>query len=343
MPCSLTRRLFFAAGLAATLATTLRVSAQPASKSLSGKARQTEAALDQLLTTLEANVDDYTHSVPSFLCDEHTISEMEPTPNPGGTLRTVTDAVFRVRRYSDPDFPAAPSQLNESRILKAVNGKPPSPNAEDDPARAGAPMSVVGIFSNGLNLVALSGKACFRYKLHPARKNHPYDKIVIEFEDLPLKDRAEDCPSNGSISGRATISQSSLRVVRLETTTRNHQSQLGFMETWDWAIDYAPVTLSGKTFWMPAAIRSKAVPDTGSTSATFTSGRRGGGSTNTIQNHPLTYTLDARYSDYHLLNVTSRIVPTAEANSPTPPAPAPTVPAAPEAAPSASSVPPPNR
>jgi hypothetical protein len=282
--------------------------------------------LDALLVALEANIDSYNRSVPGFLCNEHVSSNMEPTTDPGG-FRHDADSVFRVRRAAQPN---GTSHLVESRTLKTLNGKPAPPTASDtdvdpdDPLAAAppqAPMAVFGIFSNGINLVAYSGKLCFRYKLHPARPNHPKDRIVVDFEELPPSERDDDCPSNGKISGKETIDQATRRAVRLQTTTTNHLSQFGYNETWEWTIEYAPVTLSTRVFWLPTTIRSRAVPDINAlTAGAYAAPTRRGGPGSPNSARPLTYTLEAKYTDYHLLNVTSRIViPTANPDlSPTP-------------------------
>ena len=295
---------------AAVLAAWLLLPGDAASQPSSG-ARAKEAELESLLAALEEHVQDYAHSVPSFLCKEHVVSEMEPTPTPGGSTRIVTDSVFRVRRTLEPD---GQTTLKESHALQAVDGKPAPADATEETAQLIAPMAVFGIFSNGLSLVAAPAQECFRFKLHPARPGHPKDRIAIEFDELPPQQRASDCPTNGSISGRAQVDQASLRVLRLDTKTRDHINQQGFRETWEWGIDYAPVALSGKTFWMPTTIRSRAIPDpVAAQDFTAVTNRRSGGSTLTnTSSRPLTYNLNAKYTDYHLLNVVSRVVPEGE-------------------------------
>jgi hypothetical protein len=320
------RLLLVAIGAATRLAMAQQPSAPDASPAptLSRDTKPASNTLDSILAALDANVASYSRSVPSFFCNERVDSEMEPAPGPGGTRRAVIDATFRVRRSTDAD---GHTTFKESRSLKSIDGKPPP--ADADSSGLIGPVAVFGIFSYGINLVSASGEACFRYRLHPRRKNHPGDTIVIDFEDLPQRERAADCPSNGELSGRAFINPSNLRMLRLETKTRDHTSVEGIKETWDWKVDYAPITLSGKTYWMPTAIHSKSVSDeaAGPGVAIGGGGRRGGGSTATMgpsAGRPLTYTLEARYSDYHLLTVSSRIVPVTDADSapaPNPPPP----------------------
>lgn len=269
--------------------------------------------VDALLATLEANLNSYLHTVPSFLCKERIVSEMEPSSAPGGSQRTVTDSVFRVRRTLDP---IGSSSLEESHAVQLIDGKPAPANATEDTAQAIAPMAVMGIYSNALNLVALSGKECFKYKVHAARADHPNDRIVVDFEDLPAAHRSSDCPTNGRISGRATIEQQSLRILRIETRMDDHINLDGAKERWNWSVDYAPVVLSSTTFWMPSAIHSKAVPKSlpADPYPAANASRHGSAVLGSLGRRSLTYTLDAHYTDYHLLNVTSRVLPQAEAD-----------------------------
>jgi hypothetical protein len=282
----------------------------------SGPEAAKPAAMDAILAALDANIASYDHSVPSFLCNEHVVSLLQPTYGVAGYQRTITDSVFRIRRTTTADDHTS---LQESRLVKAVDGRPiaksTTTDASEDTTMLGGPMSVFGIFSGGLSLVSTPAKICFRYHLHPQRKNHPGDKIVIEFENLPLKERAAPCPFGDQTSGRATINPATMRVVRLEAKLREYELRPGEKETWEWKIDYSPVVLSGMTFWMPSVIRSTAVPNVVAEApgATNTSGRRGGlGATMSTQpasqSPPFTYSLIANYSDYHLLNVTSRII-----------------------------------
>jgi hypothetical protein len=318
----LSAAILLAAGLAIPLRLPAQAPERPSPQTAEG--RPTDNDLDGILAALEANVADYSHSVPSFLCKEHVVSEMEPMPNPTGFVDTTTESIFRIFRAPGAD---GQSHLHESRVLQTVDGKPPRKDSDDETSALEGPMSVVGIFSGGLNLVSASGKACFRYKLHPARRGRPADRDVIEFEDLPPQQRDPSCPYTDKISGRAFVELESMRVVRMETKMRDHPTPLGFTETWDWAIDYAAVTLGGKTFWMPATIHSRAVPNpSAAADATSSSGggRRGGGASGSSRGSPLTYTLDAKYTDYHRMNVVSRIVPASVADEKPVPEPAPT-------------------
>jgi hypothetical protein len=79
-----------------------------------------------------------------------------------------------------------------------------------------------------------------------------------------------------------------MQVTRMELTAPHHQINAGEIGVWNISIDYAPVSFVGQIFWMPAAITSTAIP--------------------TEVYAPTAYSFSARYSGYHKLEVTSRIL-----------------------------------
>jgi hypothetical protein len=80
-----------------------------------------------------------------------------------------------------------------------------------------------------------------------------------------------------------------MQVTRMELRAPNHAINPAEVGMWYISINYAPILLVGQTFWMPTALTSTATPNDVYT--------------------PTVYSFSARYSDYHKLEVTSRIVP----------------------------------
>jgi hypothetical protein len=74
----------------------------------------------------------------------------------------------------------------------------------------------------------------------------------------------------------------------MELTAPHHRIHSGEVGVWNISIDYAPVSFVGQIFWMPITITSTATP--------------------TDVYTPTIYSFSARYSDYHKLEVTSRIL-----------------------------------
>ena len=240
--------------------------------------------LGEILQRLEANLDRYDTGVPSFFCDEHALSSRV---QPGTRDQdTTTDSVFRLKRAANPDHTTA---LVESRAIKTVNGKPSTAQDMDGPAL------LSGAFEGGLAVVSLSQTACMKYALQRINKNRPAEPYIVRFATVLTPQNTAACLLQEKSNGRAFIDPASMQIARLELTTPRHVIIPG--DTYEsqvvgkrvLTVDYAPVLLSGKTFWMPSAITMRSVSD----AATFA---------------PTTWSFRATYRNYHKLEVTSRIL-----------------------------------
>ena len=232
--------------------------------------------LDEILDRLESNLQRYDKQVPNFFCDEHVVSLLVYGKH---QQSTVTDSVFRLKRVSGDHEKEV---LSESRELKAVNGTPTEGADVTGPAVLG------GVFSGGLNAVSLSQKACMRYMLQPLKTERADEPYVVQFESLPGAKHRSGCVLNEEGSGRVFIDRASMQVKRMELTVPDHVIMPATVGVWRISIDYSPVLLGDKTFWMPATIISTATAS---------------------QESRTVWSFDARYSNYHKLEVTSRIVP----------------------------------
>ena len=237
--------------------------------------------LDEVLQALQSNLQNYDRNIPNFFCDEHVVSQIFP-----GTRRdiTVTDSVFRLKRVVDSDHATS---FVESREVKSVNSGPAGSITADPPAL------LDGAFEGALAVVSASQQACMRYELKRNRGAY-----VVEFktrEDVPQQ---SDCLLQEKAHGRAYVDAVSLQITRLELTTPHHMikddAQSGWSDPlkgeWVLAVDYVPVLLDGKSFWMPATITSRVTSDPNSF-------------------HSRTWLFKATYRDFHKLEVTSRVVP----------------------------------
>jgi hypothetical protein len=245
--------------------------------------------LDDILLGLENNLHHYDTSIPSFFCDEHVVSQMFPAP---ASQNTVTNSVFRLKRDVNPDNTTS---LDESREIKTVNGRPPT--SQD----INGPSVLSGVFEGGLALVSLNQKACMHYTLERIRTNRGQSPYIIRFATVDAVQRTDSCLLQEQGKGRVIIDPASLQITRMELTVPHHTIDPGYrtpggyrfpptIGQWVLSVDYAPVQLSGQTFWMPATI----------TSHTSTG-------TNTFK--PTFWSFVATYRKYHKLEVTSRIVP----------------------------------
>lgn len=255
--------------------------------------------LGEILQRLQANVDQYQALVPSFFCDEHVVSTIVPDPT---NASTVTDATFRLKRVPNPDAEGK-TILEESHEVKRVNGRPATGDT------VGGPGFLRGAFSNGLALVSASQQVCMRYTLGPMRKNNSSDptmiQFAIQFASVPAANRPRECGMQEDVNGRVLIDPETMQVTHLEFTAPRHfigtaaspfpgYDASPIVGRWDVTVEYAPVLLGGKSFWLPTKVSDRM-------------------RSNFVQNR---WSYDASYSNYHKLEVTSRIVPASEAPTP---------------------------
>ena len=254
--------------------------------------------LDDVLEGLQANLHDYRQTVPDLYCNERVESTMQGR---GTNLKTVTEATFRLRKRRLED---GTIEFEESRVLRKVDGRPVTANVE----KLSGPAILSGVFSTGLDIISEEERGCYKYTLHAgagrgvpdkqsadnsATANQAADKrdaekmVVVEFKDLPQGERERACVPFESTYGYAVIDPVSMHVVLLEKTTPNYGRIAAMKGEWTWTVEYGPVQLLGKTFWVPKTIRS----------------------TSMTKDHSYTWSFDGTYADYHLFHAESRIVP----------------------------------
>lgn len=233
---------------------------------------QQTPTLDEILLRLQRNLDRYDQQVPDFFCAEHTTSSQTYAKR---QQRTVTDSVFRITHTPSGPF-------TEEHEVQTINGTPAKGQNVNGPA------ILSGVFSGGLDAVSLSQKACMNYTLEPITPGHSNNSYLIRFDTLPNARRQSECVLREEGSGRVFVDPSTMQVTRMELTAPHHRIDSGEVGVWNISIDYAPVSFVGQIFWMPATITSTATPTEAYT--------------------PMVYSFSARYSDYHKLEVTSRIL-----------------------------------
>jgi hypothetical protein len=235
---------------------------------------QAKSALDQLLSRIEANTEQYKASVPSFLCDEHIVSQELHD----GSLKheTTVDALFRVTRST-----SQPGTLDESREVKAIDGRPSGSK------KISMPISFSGGFSGALaKFLSADSRQCFEYQPDLSQPS-PSGTEAFTFvaRQAALKEPA--CASiQPGTTGKFVIDSATAQVTHIERTVPytvgKDQSVLGTA-----AVDFAPVTLNGNTFWLPFTV-SASTSETPKTPA---------------------FRFTAHYSNYHRFSASSTILP----------------------------------
>jgi hypothetical protein len=228
--------------------------------------------LDDVLQQLDANLHHYEAQVPDFFCSEHVVSSQ--TYNHKLQI-SINDSIFRLERVSHPGDAA---RFEESREAKAINGTPV------EGKQIHGPTILSGVFSGGLDVVSLSQQSCMSYALEPTKPGEPY---VIQFATLPGKHA--NCLLTEESSGRVFIDPATMQVKRMELIAPHHTILPQTIGVWRITIDYSPVLLEERTFWMPATIASTAIT--------------------TYDENQTVWAFDAVYSNYHKLEVSFRILP----------------------------------
>ncbi len=280
--------------------------AQPSQPGTQQEVKQpaSDPATNQLLLRVWMNFAGSLASLPNVFAEEHVVSSVTtaysaPSKNGGhasemdSTIDSTVDSIFRLKRVSTDGKTA---DLIESREIKYVD--------HHDAAKAQTltgPAILIGAFNRAPNVFSPQARDCYDYRLLPNMRHNPdvsalflhAQVLVLEYAlKLPLPAGAH-CPVREQTTGRAFIDPSSLQIVRLDQQRPRHDDASGRPTAWSWSIDYAQVTMGGKHFWLPRTISSK---------ATSLDGRR------------LKWTFLATYGNYHLMTVTSTVLPVANSS-----------------------------
>ena len=263
-----------------------------------------DPATDELLLRVWDNFAAYLSTIPNVFAEEHVVSNVTSAygrPSRCGvhdcvlisTVDTTIDSIFRLKRFSSDGKTA---DLIESREIKSVDHHA----AAKDQSLTG-PAILIGAFSYAPNVFSPQLKDCYDYRLLPNRRHNPgvavlflrADVLVLEYAlKSPLPAGAQ-CPVREPTMGRAFIDPSSMQIVRLEQQRPRHVEGSRPPVAWSWYIDYARVMMGGKHFWLPKTISSKA--------SSLDGGR-------------FNWSFLATYGNYHLMTVTSTILPVANSS-----------------------------
>jgi hypothetical protein len=265
------------------------------------KQAASDPATNQLVLRVWDNFAASLGSIPNVFAEEHVVSSLTTPYNAmsknavhdsqmDSTIDSTVDSTFRLKRVSTDGKTA---DLIESREIKYVDHH----DAVKGQSLTG-PAILIGAFSRAPNVFSPQARDCYDYRLLPNMRHNPdvaalflhAHVLVLEYAlKSPLPAGAE-CPVREQTTGRAFIDPSTLQIVRLEQQCPRHDQGAGLPVAWSWSIDYAQVTMDGKHFWLPKTISSK---------ATSLDGRR------------LKWSFLATYNNYHLMTVTSTILPAA--------------------------------
>jgi hypothetical protein len=258
--------------------------------------------LDDVVDRLQVNLDSYEKLIPSFLCDEHldsTVHQNGGTPavnfdpamhQDGGAsavnIETIAESIFRLKRDEHDDHTVF---LNESREIRTIDG------LAADGREIDAPSIVSGFFSGGMAVVSDDERQCMNYTLEPIKPGKP---IVVRFSSVAAGVRPSSCILQEDGSGRVVIDPASMQISRVEFKIPHHVDFSSgpkgpkTITRWNVAVDYAPVKLDNRIFWLPRTVQSDSNSST------------------------VDWSFRATYRNYHKLEVTSRIILPGDAPKP---------------------------
>jgi VWFA-related protein len=265
-----------------------------------------DPATDEILLRVWDNFAGYLSSIPNVFADEHVVSSVTTAyndPSKSGvhnseldsTITSVIDSIFRLKRVSTDGKTA---DLVESREIKYVDHH----DAAKGQSLAG-PAILIGAFSHAPNVLSPQLKDCYDYHVLPNMRHNPdvaalflhAHVLVLEYALKPSPPAGAQCPVREQTTGRVFIDPSSMQIVRLEQQRPRHDEGAAHPIAWSWTIDYARVTMDGKNFWLPRTISSKA--------SSLDGGR-------------YKWSFLASYGNYHLMTVTSTILPASNHSKP---------------------------
>ncbi|HEY4380528.1 MAG TPA: hypothetical protein VGN01_09295 [Acidobacteriaceae bacterium] len=248
-------------------------------------AQQSSLTVEEVLAHARDNVSDFQKSIPAFIADESVLSERFESAVLKDRMNI--ESSFQVKRTSPDD------STHETRQVRLVNGIPPK-----DPHKIQPPWTFSGGFANVISFV---NSKCDDFRL--AQPPDARTIVVLANPKPAAADRPASCSAE-SYTLKAVIDPATFQIIHLEQTTQDAvlklpmAAHLPFMESFpesrnnvlSWAVDYAPVELGGKTFWLAKSVTSD-----------FQDKK---------QKKPVHLHYEARYSNYHRFTSTSTILPT---------------------------------
>lgn len=246
--------------------------------------------VDAVLARVRANVTAYTASIPNFICDESVDSRRTGGSKVKDEMKIQSS--FSLVRSSDG------KDLRETRVKNLVNGSKPKNQ------KVSLPYSFTGGFANVIEFV---NDKCASFAFAQNALPNGNGPILIAAEPKPASpDLPAYCAREGKQSAqtKAVIDPKSFQILHLESSAQDISfglaSHVPFVpvpsthNVFAWAVDYAPVTLGGKTFWLPQTVTS----------------------TVTDKNKPITLEYEAHYTNYHRFAATTTILPDVKEVSP---------------------------
>ena len=214
---------------------------------------QSVPKLEKILPRVQEHVKEFEHSLPDFICDEK-ITSRELM---GGTTihETDIDSTFRGTQNRDKNPDGKYEPFTEWRDIQTIDGRP-APKGQ----QLTGPFLFGGGFSSILvEIFSPENSQYFNYKVIGTDKVDDKPALVLKFETRKGQDALLHRELFGTQyvmkgSGKAWIDPASMNVLRLELQYLDPPMPEGVLSL---SVDYAPVVIDGKTFWMPKTVTAE--------------------------------------------------------------------------------------
>lgn len=267
-----------------------------------GCAQQRKPTLDEVLAKLDENRIAYIEALPSLFAQEHAVSIAKYRRRKISEVVISSDSTFRILR----DDETTPPKFVETRSVERIDGAVASEGAS-----LNAPMLPAGIFANALMMVSASVRDCFHYKLAFREREKKIPVIEVHFYQKPRMNSPRGCPRAEDSSGMAVIDMGTMHILSIEKEMPIRQKAIDSKGKWIWKVEYAPVQLGAREFWLPRRIVTNIESDKGlyEQSPIFTFGAV---ATPVTQNSPMSRSFEATYTNFHLFHAEAHVVPAKE-------------------------------
>ncbi len=209
--------------------------------------------LDQILPRVQDHVKEFEHSLPDFICDEKITSKELMG---GKTIHeTDIDSTFRGTQNRDKNQDRQYEPFTEWRDIQTIDGRP-APKGQ----QLTGPFLFGGGFSSILvEIFSPENSPYFNYKVIGTDKVDGKAAVLLKFETKKGQQALLHRELFGTQyvmkgSGKAWIDPASMNVLRLEIQYLDPPMPEGVLTL---AVDYAPVIIQEKTFWMPRTVTAE--------------------------------------------------------------------------------------
>lgn len=234
--------------------------------------------MEQVLPRVQDHVDEFAHRLPDFISNE-TITSSEVMGNGRTGRKVVIESEFKGRQNNVENG----RPFIESREIKTINGSTVKPDHQ-----LTGPFFYLGGFSSILVAVfSRENEPYFNYTFAGTEKLAGRPALIFKFETRHGQKKLlyHDILNRHAYvkgKGKAWIDPETMNVLRLEFHYLDSADAIGGLDV---TVDYSPVTIQDKTFWMPQRVTAvQAIPGSRSMSVRYT----------------------AAYSNYHRFSVSIR-------------------------------------